>query len=635
MWRSRIAFLLAFPAISAVPTFAGAQAAKTDLIAVNDNRAAAGTADGGTLTVRLEAREGLWHPDSDAAPGLNVLAFGVEGGPLQIPGPLIRVVEGTEVRAFVRNRLEKEPLILHGMSTRTTEPSKAADAITIGAGEVREVRFLAGAPGTYYYWGATTDVPLAQRVKRDSQLSGAFLVEPRGRAARNERVFVIGVWADTGPNAILQPGALNRMVMNGKSWPHTERLTYRVGDPVHLRVINAGAAVHPMHLHGFYFNVDSRGDDRTDLIFPADGSRHLVNTERMAIGRTFTLTWTPTRPGNWLFHCHDTAHIAPAKPLDGSPAPPSHHAMNHALEMMAGPVIGITVTAHSGVARTAEVQPRRKVRLVARVDRGGTPEEPAYGFALEEGKQSTPAAPPYQPSPSIVLKRGEPVSITVVNELPEATAIHWHGIELDSYYDGVAGFAGHGTRLAPAIAPGASFEARFTPPRSGTFIYHTHLDEMRQQQAGLNGALVVVDDPARFDPTHDIVLLVSVPRRTADSGVVYLNGSSTPAPLELEVGDRYRLRFINIHVFRPSMRMRLLRGDTLLTWRGIAKDGMDLPADQAIVGPSAIQMGNGETYDFEFSPDVAGDLRVDVTSGVGDRLVSMPVHVRAKTGGSR
>jgi FtsP/CotA-like multicopper oxidase with cupredoxin domain len=417
------------------------------------------------------------------------------------------------------------------------------------------------------------------------------------------------------------------MVMNGKSWPHTERLTYQVGEPVHLRVINVGAAVHPMHLHGFYFSVDSRGDEVSDKIFPAGSSPRLVNTERLTIGRTFSMTWTPTRPGNWLFHCHDTAHIAAALPLDGS-APPAHqHVANHALEMMAGPVMGITVVGKDASASASSAR-RRNLRLIAKVDTGGTEKEPAYGFALEESGTTTPAAAPYLPAPTIVLKRGEPVSISVVNELPAATAIHWHGIELESYYDGVAGFAGNSTRLAPAIEPGQSFEARFTPPRSGTFIYHTHVDEMRQQQAGLNGALLVVDNPTTYDPTHDIVLLVSVPRKNADSGAVYVNGSTTPPALTMKVGDRYRLRFINIHVFRPSMRMRLLSGDTLLAWRAIAKDGMDLPSDQAVTGPAEVQMGNGETYDFEFSPTTPGDMRLDVTNAAGDLLTRMPVQVR-------
>ena len=55
---------------------------------------------------------------------------------------------------------------------------------------------------------------------------------------------------------------------------------------------------------------------------------------------------------------------------------------------------------------------------------------------------------------------------------------------------------------------------------------------------------------------------------------------------------------------------------------------MDLPADQATVGPSMIQMGNGETYDFEFRPEAAGDLRFEIVTGTGAPLLSMAVHVR-------
>jgi FtsP/CotA-like multicopper oxidase with cupredoxin domain len=384
-----------------------------------------------------------------------------------------------------------------------------------------------------------------------------------------------------------------------------------------------------MHLHGFYFNVDSRGDEAADLVRPAGASPRLVVTERTAPGRTFSLTWKPTRPGNWLFHCHDQVHLLRGIAL-GPPAapPPSHqHVENHALEMMAGPVMGITVTGAS-IEPTDTAGRRRQLRLVARVDEGGSADEPAFGYTLHEGAGRQAAKASLLPGPTIVLKRGEPVTITVANELPEATSVHWHGIELDSYYDGVAGFAGEGKRIAPMIPAGGSFEARFTPPRSGTFIYHTHVDEVRQMQAGLTGALLVVDDPAKYDPDHDLVFLVTVPRKNADANVVFLNGSSTPAARDLRVGERYRFRFINMHTFRPSMRMRVLRDATLLEWRPLAKDGMSLPADQAVVGPAEIQMGNGETYDFELVPAAPGDMRVEVTTGAGVLLVSMPVTVR-------
>jgi len=194
--------------------------------------------------------------------------------------------------------------------------------------------------------------------------------------------------------------------------------------------------------------------------------------------------------------------------------------------------------------------------------------------------------------------------------------------------DGVAGYSGHPGRIAPAIEPGDSFEARFTPPRSGTFIYHPHADEVRQQQAGLSGALLVVDDPAAFDPAHDLVLLLSTPRREADSKAnILLNGTMTPAPLELRQGERYRVRLINIHTNRPSMILRLLRDSIPVTWRAIAKDGMDLPAERAVVGPAVQQSSNGETYDFELIPREPGDFRITVT-GIGGVLAAMPIRVR-------
>ena len=123
-------------------------------------------------------------------------------------------------------------------------------------------------------------------------------------------------------------------------------------------------------------------------------------------------------------------------------------------------------------------------------------------------------------------------------------------------------------------------------------------------------------------------MLVTVPRKTADADKVLLNGTTTPAAREMRVGERYRLRFINVHINRPSMRMRLLEGETLVRWRIVAKDGMDLPTDQLRDGTSEIQMGNGETYDAEFVPTRAGELRVDITAGNGVLLTSMPIHVR-------
>jgi FtsP/CotA-like multicopper oxidase with cupredoxin domain len=602
-------------------------------ILINDNRSPAGTLRSGVLTVRLEVREGEWHPERGTDPGIAVRAFAEEGKPTQIPGPLIRVPEGTEIHAFVRNPLSRGTLVMNGLSTRGATTTPASEAIKIPAGTTRELRFIAGAPGTYFYYARVDSAGDTDESTVDAELSGAFVVDPRGAPPEaRDRVFILALWSKRVLlNGQVDPSVPLRFTINGRSWPHTERLVYNTGDTVRFRVINASGAVHPMHLHGFYFNVRSRGTSFVDSIFPPNAPYRVV-TERTPVGRTFTMTWVPERAGNWMFHCHDNFHVLRNAPLDGTPLPPEHlqHVTNHARDMMGGLVMGIEVRSRS----TADVAPqsgtRRKLRLVARVDSGSTVDNPAYRYVLQEGGKSIQARGPLLNGPTILLRRGEPVSITVVNELPEATAVHWHGIELESYFDGVAGFAGQGARISPAIAPRDSFEARFTPPRSGTFIYHPHADEVRQQTAGLSGALVVVDSPEAFNPANDIVLLLSVPRTDAGSFTL-VNGTKMPAPLDLKVGQRYRLRVIDIHTFRPSMIVRIQRDSSLvnvLTWRAVAKDGMDLPSERATVRPAVQQMGNGETYDFEFSPTEPGDLRLTVTAAGGQLLALVPVRIR-------
>jgi len=71
-----------------------------------------------------------------------------------------------------------------------------------------------------------------------------------------------------------------------------------------------------------------------------------------------------------------------------------------------------------------------------------------------------------------------------------------------------------------------------------------------------------------------------------------------------------------------------LRDSSLVSWRAVAKDGMDLPPDRATTRRAIQQMGNGETYDFEVAPTEPGGLRFTVSSAVGQLLATMPVQVR-------
>jgi FtsP/CotA-like multicopper oxidase with cupredoxin domain len=229
-----------------------------------------------------------------------------------------------------------------------------------------------------------------------------------------------------------------------------------------------------------------------------------------------------------------------------------------------------------------------------------------------------------------VLLRGERTSITVVNALDKPTAVHWHGIELESYFDGVAGFSGQGTHIAPVIAPHDSFVARFTPPRAGTFIYHTHVDETVQQLAGLAGPLIVLESGHTLDSTTDHTILITTPTLFEDElRSVLINGRASPVPVSVQSGVLQRLRLINMTTRRPRTRAELWHDSTLVMWRPLAKDGADLPAKFRHEIPARAPISIGETMDFEFLPSAGGDWRLMVRALNGAVLSTVPIKVRA------
>jgi FtsP/CotA-like multicopper oxidase with cupredoxin domain len=604
-------------------------------VLINDNRNPAGTLRNGVLTLHLEARVATWHPDADDDPGVDVQAFAESGRQPQIPGPLIRVPAGTVVDLTMRNGASNTTLVVHGLSSRSPRGATGTDSIVVPFGAAPRLRFRLDVPGTYYYWGTTTGRRLGVRIHEDAQLSGAIVVDPpqtKPATVARDRIFVIGMMGDTtGGENIREDRKHLLFVINGRSWPHTERLTYNLGDTIKWRVLNTTVDPHPMHLHGAYYRVESRGDGARDTTY-APNDRDVVNTEFLPPGATMTMSWSPKHAGNWLFHCHIPEHFGARGPLGIlRPANNSdgHQVANHALEGMSGLVMGVTVRSQNGVSTRRDDSQRRRLRLLVRTNGGSTAAYPFYGFALHESGAEPATDSGFRIGPRILLVRGQPVEIMVVNRTAVPTAIHWHGIELESYYDGVAGFSGMQKRLAPVIAPGDSFAARFTPPRAGTFMYHTHIDESRQQRAGLAGPLLVLEPGRVYDPATDIPILISSPSDAeSEARSVLINGGLTPSPLDLRRGIPYRLRFANITTGRPGMRIEMLRDNVLATWTPIAKDGADLPISRRVPRPARQRLSIGETADFEFTPTLPGPMRLEMRTASGRLLgtVMMRVH---------
>lgn len=609
-------------------------------VAANDNRTPAGTYVGDTLVLRLTLATVAWHLLGDTNPALTVAAFAEEGKTPTIPAPLLRVRSGTPIHVVIRNPSD-DTLIVRGFSER----SAAIDSLILLPRTSREITFSRRQPGTYQYWATLAEwqrnlpLPLPQhrhglmRPRFDSQLTGAFIVDPPGPIP-NDRIFVLTETVDQAPpirnDSRGMPGR-EFTAINGHSWPYTERLHYTVGDTIHWRIINATFQSHPMHLHGFYFRVDATGNAQAnfDSIY-APSQRRMRVTEGMKFGGdTRTLTWSPDRPGNWIFHCHLASHNAKVARVDDpneiqypdhDHGDPDHHAITG----MNGLILGITV---SGKVKPAGPwHAARRLRLFVQSDSVAGDSARRWGYVLQRGAEPRRDSVE-SPGSLLLLTRGEPTNIEVINRTAEPTSVHWHGIELESYYDGVAGWSGSARATEPAIRPESTFVVHITPKRAGTFMYHTHFDDMRQQYGGLVGPLVVLEPGEQWDANREMLVMIS----DGPHASIRVNGSASPPPRVLRVGTTYRIRVADIAIYHQHLSVRLVRDSSALTWRAVANDGFTLPPQQATVGPSATFVGSGETDDFEFTPDTPGDLRLEIDrDGPFHFHVAAPLHVVAK-----
>lgn len=245
-------------------------------------------------------------------------------------------------------------------------------------------------------------------------------------------------------------------------------------------------------------------------------------------------------------------------------------------------------------------------------------------FVLQQG--DVPPAPDSVPTPSslLVLRRNEPVRITIVNRTRATTGVHWHGIEVPSYADGVPDWSGHTGHLAPAIAPGDSFVAMFTPLRSGTFIYHAHANEAFQINLGLYGGLLVVD-PETYQPERERLIIFGSAGPFGERSA-RINGSLTPDTLRLKVGVPYRLRLVHI-IPDYTAWIALLKDEKPLWWKPLAKDGAELPLARQVMRESYLLAGPGETMDYEFTPTAPGLLRLEVEQRTGAFKNHLPIRV--------
>jgi hypothetical protein len=105
--------------------------------------------------------------------------------------------------------------------------------------------------------------------------------------------------------------------------------------------------------------------------------------------------------------------------------------------------------------------------------------------------------------PGLVLEFtiGDLAIINVTNKMDEETSVHWHGIILPNFFDGVPYLT------TPPIKPGATFQYRIPINQSGTYWYHSHT--MLQEQKGVYGSIVIQPKEKTLEYDKDLIVVLS------------------------------------------------------------------------------------------------------------------------------
>ncbi|MGO4661361.1 multicopper oxidase domain-containing protein [Terrabacter sp. 2TAF16] len=193
--------------------------------------------------------------------------------------------------------------------------------------------------------------------------------------------------------------------------------------------------------------------------------------------------------------------------------------------LVAAVAVGSTAGAQAATSEglLCQTDPQQTFSLTARPGYVSTPDGNSiymWGYGMSSGQFQLPG-------PVLCVTSGQPVTVILHNDLPEATSILFpgqkavkaNGNPAQPQFDAPAPAGSLTSMVQPAGASGGSVTYTFTAGSPGTYLYSSGTDVTKQQQMGLYGALVVRPAGAAgqvnaradsaFNPQHEYVFLLS------------------------------------------------------------------------------------------------------------------------------
>jgi hypothetical protein len=237
------------------------------------------------------------------APGMSANLWGYNG---QSPGPTIEAVEGDRVRIFVTNRLPEHTTI-HWHGILLPSGMDGVGGLTqpqIPAGKTFVYEFELKKSGTFMYH------PHADEMAQMAMgMHGFFVVHPKNpnfMKVDRDYVFLLNAFDVEPGSATPKVNTMldfNLWAWNSRVFPGIDHLVAGKGERVRVRIGNLTMTSHPIHLHGYDFEVTG-----TDGGWVPKAARWPEVTIDIGVGQMRAFEFDAIYPGDWALHCHKSHH---------------------------------------------------------------------------------------------------------------------------------------------------------------------------------------------------------------------------------------------------------------------------------------------------------------------------------------
>ena len=237
------------------------------------------------------------------ADGMTAHLWGYNG---QSPGPTIEAVEGDKVRIFVTNRLPEHTTV-HWHGIILPSGMDGVGGLTqphIPPGKTFVYEYTLTKSGTFMYHPHSDEM-----VQMAMGMMGFFVVHPRDPALhRVDRDFVFLLSAfDIEPGSyvprVMEMTDFNMWTINSRVFPGIDPLVVGKNDRVRVRVGNLTMTNHPVHMHGYDFEVTG-----TDGGWVRPEARWPEVSIDIPVGAMRAFEFEAVHEGDWAIHCHKSHH---------------------------------------------------------------------------------------------------------------------------------------------------------------------------------------------------------------------------------------------------------------------------------------------------------------------------------------